>query len=168
MSGFLSGEAFAVDTKNSGTLTGLRWGSASELPVLPCTGGSTTLQVLHLSPHIFQGFSFSPWIFPATAFPASTTRDALSPAGLRAGRAGGRTKSRMGVGFDHGPLSWRSDCRPRSHCGTRASQGHNLDRGAWSAFRARNQAARQAAQFGRGIRPSAKPDHHRFTQISSH
>ena len=38
MSGFLSGEAFAVDTKTSGTLTGLRWGSASDLPVLALHG----------------------------------------------------------------------------------------------------------------------------------
>ena len=38
MTGFRAADAFAVDTKTSGTLTGLRWGSASDTPVLALHG----------------------------------------------------------------------------------------------------------------------------------
>ena len=38
MTGFRAADAFAVDTKTSGTLPGLRWGSASDTPVLALHG----------------------------------------------------------------------------------------------------------------------------------
>ena len=105
MSGFLSGEAFAVDTKTSGTLTGLRWGSASDLPVLALHGWlDNASSFAPLASHL-SGFQLLALDLPGHGHsqhrPPGMRYHLLDyvPAFLEQGTATGRTPSGAVVGF---------------------------------------------------------------------